>query len=700
MIFLKAESLLPRLVLIPATAFLIFLSSCNNNNEVSFDLLLSEMTNREEITRYPQPGYKLKQFSSYDRASVKPGEEGWYANADYSQFIREEENNGRREFVLFDHEGPGAIVRWWMTFAGEGGHEGIIRIYIDNNEEALIEENVLKVLSGNILAGEPLSVSVSPESDYHRRGHNLYLPIPYADHCKITYECDAIRISETRREPSVYYNINYRDYDKNASVISLSGETFRSSKDMISKTNEMLLSKEKPANEPAVLSEDLKPGESVSFSTSQRGEAIHHIVFKIETGDMNQALRSTVLEMSFDNIRTVWVPAGDFFGTGHELYPSDTWYTSVNEEGLMESAWIMPYRKDALIKIHNFGSENINVYAEIYTGPYKWKRNSMYFGASWHEYHKIRAAGSEHTGGTGNHFDINFIDIEGTGVYAGDAVTVFNTTDAWWGEGDEKIFVDNDTFPSSIGTGTEDYYGYAWCRPEKFSHPFIAQPAGAGNFHPGMTVNMRYRSLDAIPFQDSISSNIELWHWVPATVNYALTSYYYVQPLYKINVQPDIEAVKRDVPRKKSDISEPVMNDEGIIEGEYLEVMSEGSGNAGDQYISSWDWSNKGQLWWRNAEKGDKLFTKFLVAETGKYKVSARLSKARDYGILSFGINAEKAGPVFNGYADGEEVTEVYLGEHILLEGENIFTVTLEGSDERAKPGNMAGIDYLEFKAR
>lgn len=36
------------------------------------------------------------------------------------------------------------------------------------------------------------------------------------------------------------------------------------------------------------------------------------------------------------------------------------------------------------------------------------------------------------------------------------------TIDWWWGEGDEKFFVDGEKFPSSFGTGSEDYIGYAW----------------------------------------------------------------------------------------------------------------------------------------------------------------------------------------------------------------------------------------------
>ena len=47
----------------------------------------------------------------------------------------------------------------------------------------------------------------------------------------------------------------------------------------------------------------------------------------------------------------------------------------------------------------------------------------------------------------------------------------------WATKGDEKVYVDGETFPSHFGTGTEDYYGYAWGRYEPWiNHPFVAQP--------------------------------------------------------------------------------------------------------------------------------------------------------------------------------------------------------------------------------
>jgi hypothetical protein len=69
----------------------------------------------------------------------------------------------------------------------------------------------------------------------------------------------------------------------------------------------------------------------------------------------------------------------------------------------------------------------------------------------------------------------------------------------------------------------------------------------------GPTVNMRHRSLDAIPFSKSISSNIELWHWADIRMNYALTAFYYIIPPFSVNIKPDIAAVRHPVVLSETD---------------------------------------------------------------------------------------------------------------------------------------------------
>lgn len=545
-------------LLLPITVILLtvlFISSCSKPKTVSVTSLLIEITDRSLLTRFPDPWYELKQFSSYDRKSDSAGGTGWFANDDYTQFISVDTLKGRREYVLFDAAGPGAVVRWWMTFAGEGGDKGIIRVYIDKNENPVIEDSILKVLSGGLLAGAPLSSSVSQLTEPGRRGHNLYLPLPYSKHCRITYECEAIKITEKSRKPSIYYNICYRSYKTGTEVISLSKSEMKNADSLIKVTNTKLLNPslttatEKNDRPGRYMERPSKPftingnDSTLMKSTIKNGGAISSIAMKISAADTAKALRSVVIKISFDGNQTVWVPVGDFFGTGYKKTESSTWNSNVNNELKMESYWLMPFREECELIIKNYGEQPVVVEMSIDFTGYEWKSNSMYFGASWHEYNQIQTAGSDRTGGTGLHRDINFADISGKGVYAGDAVTVFNTVDAWWGEGDEKIFVDGESFPSSIGTGTEDYFGYAWCRPEVFSHPFVAQPSGDGNFYPGLTINMRYRTLDAIPFKKQISSNIELWHWLPAKINYALTTYYYIRTPYDINIKGNRESV-------------------------------------------------------------------------------------------------------------------------------------------------------------
>ena len=63
--------------------------------EVSIKTLLKEMVDREEKARFPVLPYTCKQFSSYDRKATVRGGEGWFANGDYTQFLRVETQNGR-----------------------------------------------------------------------------------------------------------------------------------------------------------------------------------------------------------------------------------------------------------------------------------------------------------------------------------------------------------------------------------------------------------------------------------------------------------------------------------------------------------------------------------------------------------------------------------------------------------------------------
>jgi D-arabinan exo alpha-(1,3)/(1,5)-arabinofuranosidase (non-reducing end) len=545
-----------------SSLWLIFIILCGCSswkNEVSLISLLGEMTDRESLSYFPLKQYTHRQFSSYNPASVSPSLDGWFENYDMSHFIRVEENNGRREFVMFDAEGPGALVRWWMTFYK--AQNGVLRIYIDNDSLPAIIGSPDYLLSGSLLGEPPLAVSVQAGAPLGDEGrdydHNFYIPIPFSNHCKITYECDSlvlrydydgIPVEKGYYWPDVFYNIGYRAYNKDIKVESFSMNALEEAKDLLLEAGDILLTG-KPdfiANEE--FEKLIHPGDSLVVEFGNMYNSIKTLMVELIAPDMPQALRSTVLKASFDGFQTIWTPIGEFFGTGYSFAPHQTWMNERAEDGKMYSYWVMPFRNKCLLKFINYGTEDIQIHGLAGLGSYNWNEKSMYFGASWHEYYYQRTVDEN-----GMHYDLNFIDIIGKGVYVGDQITLFNNTWHWWGEGDEKIFVDGESFPSSFGTGSEDYYGYSFARQEAFSHPFICQPTGVGNMARGVTINMRHRSLDAIPFNTSLSSNIELWHWADIYMNYALTTFYYTFPLYEQNIVPDLKSVKRKVVLSEKD---------------------------------------------------------------------------------------------------------------------------------------------------
>ena len=550
-----------KFLVIVYTSLICLLISSGCVVKVTLHTLLDQLTSRENITYFPSEQYTHHQFSSYNRESVSPDKEGWYANNDMSHFLRVEQNSGRREFVMLDAEGPGAVVRWWMTFYK--AQNGTIRVYIDNDTTPVMKGTPRELLRGDLIAKPPLAVAVQEGAPLGDEGrdydHNFYVPLPFSKHCKITYECDSLKMLYENEGvpvpqgfwwPDVFYNIGYRAYSKKVKVESVTKQILENAKTAIEEAGTKLLKDPDKSDADEEFKKVLLPGDSMLLEFARKDFAINRLVVEMEAGNMSQALRSMVISADFDGHRTMWVPVGEFFGTGYSQVTHRTWMNKVDDKGKMESFWIMPFREKCVLTFKNYSSHTIHIKALAWLEPYQWKPGSMYFGASWHEYYNFNSRDEK-----GSPFDLNFIDIKGKGVYAGDQITLFNNSYKWWGEGDEKIFVDGEVFPSTFGTGSEDYYGYSFGRQEPFSHPFISQPVGTGNMSWGPTVNMRHRSLDVIPFRSSISSNIEMWHWASVRMNYALTTFYYIMPPFSTNLIPDAESVRHPVVLSKIDFT-------------------------------------------------------------------------------------------------------------------------------------------------
>ena len=664
---------------------------------VTTQTLLTEMVDKRKVTYFPEHYYTTKQFSSYDRASAKgdPTDHTWFANMDCSFFLGQDTVGNRIENVMYDAAGPGSVTRIWFTGGGPGLENGIIRFYLDGAKEPVIMGKVFEIFGDNKKIGYPLNSILN-------RGHNSYLPIPYGQHCKVTYESPFV--NDSTKSQMFYYNINYRTYDENTIVESFTANTLDSLQGLIKATNESLLSPDSFAKSNKTASQNLnvslKPAQIESSVIEAENSAISEITIKLKAEDMEQALRSTVLKITFDGNQTVWCPVGDFFATGHIWRDSKTWSTIVDSKShTLTTSWVMPFESTCEVSFENLGAQNVDLDVELTQCEYLWNNStSMYFGSSWHQYSSISTGENKERIGKGGMIDLNYVNLEGEGVYVGDALSIYNPAlgghwKTWWGEGDEKIYVDGETFPSHFGTGTEDYYGYAWCIAASFTHPFIAQPIGEGNLSPGYTVNSRFRALDVIPFKSSLRLDMELWHWVKTTVNYAPATFYYMLPGGSSDKPSDIEGVKAKIARHRFDVLSNKPDENGLLEGEDLRVAdsicSQVNGYYGDNV------SGGIALQWHHAKRGQTLDAGFCVDSEGEYEVIVGLLKEPDFATISLSVNG--VGAKSNIVCSSKElsVDEVSLGVHNLSkEGNKLSVKVVKGGNSRV------GIDYIKIVKR
>ncbi|MFS4454948.1 glycoside hydrolase family 172 protein [Maribacter sp. 2304DJ31-5] len=528
-----------------------FAISTAQEKTITMGTLLDEMYDRSTLAEWPDVEYLCKQSSSRDRSSkvanaedgIRPkapgkltSKSGWFGNGDASKYDSIIDRGGYQEAVMLDVKGPGVVTRIWQAHSkGSYDASAILRIYIDDNTTPALEIINRNAIGEAGIAPYPFSFYAPEKAEnYYWRGRNLMFPIPFQKSCRITYDGHSMYGNIGGGEAN-YYNINYRTYTDPVKVESFSLQNLAKYNDKIKEVSKKLLEKTTLLSGQQT---SIAPEKKYTY-TLKGSKAIDYFQMKLVAADLKQALRSVVLELEFDNKKTLWVPIGQFFGLGYEMHPHKTHYVEVTNDELMISKWVMPFKKSAKVTFHNFGDQTVLIdNLSINSKPYEFTKNTMYFHGTWREDYK--------QDGT-NVVDGKFVTIQGKGIYVGDNLTIFNSGPDWWGEGDEKIYVDGETFPSHFGTGTEDYYGYAWCRPHPFSLPFVSQPVGSGNKTWGMTSNNRYRQLDAIPFKKSLDFDMEIFQIFRMPLNWSPATFYYAFSGAKDDIDPDINGVKRKV---------------------------------------------------------------------------------------------------------------------------------------------------------
>jgi hypothetical protein len=396
---------------------------------------------------------------------------------------------------------------------------------------------------------------------------------------------------------------------------------------------------------------------------------------------LHNILRSLVFTADFDGRRTVQVPLGDLFGSAPGINPYRSYAADVQDDGTMILRFVMPYGRDARLAVENRGVGTAGLAFEVLAGPYRFGSDSYHFHAQW----------TAERGRTRPFRDMTFLEAEGEGQWVGSHLHVSNPTIQWWGEGDEKVYVDGETFPSTFGTGTEDYYGYAWCSPLLFQKPYHAQSRCDGPANLGHSSVNRWHVFDPIPYRRSLKFDMEMWHWSDVEATFAHTAFWYARP-------GGTGPVALNAPLLAPVFIERPKPVEGAIEGESLAIVRVTGGRTVNQAGFA-QLSNGQQLWWIDQEVGDRLVLEVPVAKAGEYEVIACLGHARDYGIHRITLNGRPVAQPLDLYLDGLEWRQVSLGRFTLPAGKVLMEVECVGSNPGAIPTKrMFGLDYLLLK--
>ncbi len=504
-----------------------FLHSCKQQEKITLESLLDEMISNESMTRFPDPYYTSHQASSFDRGSISPDSVNWFRNGDGyhgGNFMRIDTIDGRIEKVMLDVNTPGVITRFWMTSLDR---KPVIRFYFNGKKEPgwiipaydLMKFGIEGIGSGLIMPHTSYSESAG--------GSTSFLPIPYANACKITVEIP----EEVDANPR-YYQINYRKYDKTALVETFSKKVVLKAKNKIHEINNILLNTDSLSKNCTISNNNaqLKKGDSLLLTLPSGERAIHEIIFEVRVSNKNnyeQCMRELILSAQFDNKETIWVPLGDFSGGGKGARLVSSWFLSSNGKGKIISKWHMPYKKSARICLKNYSSGTMNISVVVKTAKYKWDKNSLYFHTSWKQERGLWLSNCGKDINKPECREWDFARIDGLGIYRGDALTLYNSSKSWYGEGDEKIWIDGDTFPSHFGTGTEDYYNSSWAPVKIFQTPFGGAIRADSTNSKGHNSWLRSRNLDGIPFKNKFQFDLELLSWFAGKADYSSTIYWY-----------------------------------------------------------------------------------------------------------------------------------------------------------------------------
>jgi hypothetical protein len=692
---------------------------------LSYSNIASRLYDFKALASPPLVGEKCGNWTSHSRACtydpVTDTYQQWYDNADGNGYITNDGNN----YVVAEMNGPGVIWRVWSALP----EQGPISVYIDGNTNP-----VLSIPFTNYFNNATAPFNYPELVRNNASGLNNYVPIPYEQSCKVVLGPGW----------GAYYHITYSTFPTNVTVPSFTGSFTADQQVALQQADTIWAARRGSGDtEPFNFSTNvtIAPGGEVEvFNTNQPGVISALTVDYFEnytvtnplatSGSSVDTLREITLSMYWDGETnpSVWVPLGDFFGTAPGVNTYQSLAAGMTGDSFY-SNWYMPYNT-ARIVLKNEGSSSHTftfnfcvddepAAAQLLRFHSKWHRDnfgdrnpSRYMADRWPDWPVLLVTNTQ---GRFCGFNLHLWNpvVFWDPAIRQNYVFVPPMTNAlspgmptrswflnnvildhyWWGEGDERFFVDGEKFPSSYGTGTEDYFGYAWGQAKKFDSAVECQPLNFGGNYGHVSLN-RWLICDNIPFQDSIEACIEKYHWEEWPLQYAVTAVWYQQP----GTTDEYSSVA--VTNREGYYNFPSPRNYGVYEpedGAFDVSTSAGYYLYQDMWVFGQNvWSGNAQLLWNpTGVVGSSLTMTFNVGAAGLYTVSIPYTQAEDYGI--FGVVLDDT--VLENYLElyGPQVTRlgpISYGQLYLNAGTHKLSVSYLGSDSLSQ-GSLFGIDCL-----
>ncbi len=659
--------------------------------------LLEEMIDLEQLAEMPEYGFRTIQYSSYDHRSKYPDYPGWHQNSDgfggepipgFERVLKEPGSDKKGKYLICDVRGPGAIVRLWTARI-----EGEISLWIDGDKNPVYRGPAQKFFQHTYeaIAGEAIRDEWKETFAQNTAG---YYPILFSKSLRIEWEGDITRLH--------FYHVQLRLYNKGVKVESFSPSDISRYSSIIDRVASVLAkpseSMDEALSDAPNYSVHLNPGEKIELKRFEQMGAISRLTAYVTAQNQEVALRQTILEVRFDGASwgQIQSPIGDFFGAAPGINPYESLPFSVNHDGIMICRYLMPFRNSAAIFIENKGNQEITITMKALVKDYIWKDGkSLHFRARWRADHELKANPAAV-------FDVPYLLYRGMGRMVGTAAFIMNPTSVpssagnWWGEGDEKIFIDDNLKAAFIGTGSEDYFNYAWSSSKIFTHPYCGQPRNDGPANRGFITNYRWHILDNIVFEKGFDFYMELYsHRIVDHFSYARMIYLYTQA----------EGHDDHSPISEEDIRILNMPDnwwpeaEGMSANSLFYQVEDLIGNHPDiDFEKSYLWSAEQLTVWKPEKSDDEMILRIPVTEEGRYKIVLTVAKRPGSGQIQVELDDEALklnGKAVQNLSKQFRTVSRNLKSDFVELSEGIHILRIKFVGEKPKP---VGLDFVWVK--